>query len=30
MGNDETEQVMHLGCGDLMIAGKRVGECSRG
>ena len=29
-GNDETEQVMHLGSGDLMIAGKRVGECSRG
>ena len=30
MGNDETEQVMHLGSGDFMLDGKRVGECKAG
>lgn len=28
MGNDETEQVMHLGSGDFMLDGKRIDECS--
>lgn len=28
MGDDETEQIMHLGSGDFMIAGKRIGDCS--
>ena len=30
MGNDETDQVMHLGSGDFMLDGKRVGECKVG